>query len=342
MRAACRRGACLAALLTACAEPPASGDGGSDAAAPEPDLRLTVVTVNTGTTTGLPHDAPPDDGYGSEQAAVSDSYYGDGLAWPPAIDALRAFFDEVDPDVVVFQEIFHSADCATIPPEQHAGFVCETWSVGDPTVAELALGPDYQVACNLGKPDKCAAVHRRVGTFRGCEGALCLDGLDGAELSGCGGGSRVGRGVIDLVGGGSIVVVNVHGTSGIEDADEVCRVRQVEQVFVDLDGEPAANGAINLVMGDLNTDPARLASADPSAARWNDFAGEGLRFHFVTGVGRRVTPTYATLFNIDHVISDALDGSCWAAGVTEGHAAVIDAVYFDHVPIVCEVAGDLP
>jgi hypothetical protein len=32
----------------------------------------------------------------------------------------------------------------------------------------------------------------------------------------------------------------------------------------------------------------------------------------------------------------------WAAGITEGHPAVIDAIYFDHVPIVCEISGDLP
>jgi len=37
------------------------------------------------------------------------------------------------------------------------------------------------------------------------------------------------------------------------------------------------------------------------------------------------------------VISDALDGSCWAAGVTSGHPAVSDVLYFDHKPIVCRI-----
>lgn len=327
------------------ADPPDSGtrDGGApDAGAA--DYELTVVTFNSGTTMGLPHDDPPDDGYGSEQALVSDTYYGDGLAWQAAVDAARAFFAEVDPDVVVFQEIFFSDECAMIPADARTGFVCETWSPGDPTVAQVVLGPDYQLACNLDKPDKCAAVHRRVGTFRGCAADLCLDGLDGARVPDCGGGSRVGRGVIDLVGGGELTLVLVHGTSGITAEEQQCRVRQFEQVFVDLDGAAAASGAANLVMGDLNTDPYRFADGDPSAARFLDFVGqpgEGRPFHFLTDAGRRAEPTYADLFNIDHVASDHFDGDCWAAGI-DGRDPVWEGVYFDHLPIVCNAYGAQP
>ena len=57
----------------------------------------------------------------------------------------------------------------------------------------------------------------------------------------------------------------------------------------------------------------------------------------MTELGLEVTPTYGGIFNIDHVVSDAFDGSCWSAGVTEGHPAVMDAVFFDHVPVVCDV-----
>lgn len=337
----------LAALATACDGPTAPADaavptdatvdGGPDAG--PPDLEFVAVTFNTGTTEGLPHDQLPDDGYSPEDAAISDQYYGDGLAWPPAVEAARAFFAEVDPDVVVFQEIFHAPTCADIPPEHHAGWYCETWSEGEPTVANAILPMGFQVACHLGKPDKCAAVNRRFGAFRGCDADFCLDGLDGAEVPGCGGGSRVGRGVIDLVGGGSITLVNVHGTSGITAEDQACRVAQLEQIFVDLDGAPAASGAVNLVMGDLNTDPGRLASGDPSAARWNDFVGDDGPFHFISDVGRAAEPTYAELFNIDHVASDRLVGGCWSAGVTEGHPPVTDAIYFDHHPLVCTVRG---
>lgn len=323
--------------LTACDGGVEAPDGGRDAG--PPDIAFVAVTFNTGTTEGLPHDATPDDGYTSAQATISDTWYGDGLAWLPVVEATRAFFADLDPDVVAFQEIFHAPQCAGIPLEHHAGWYCEAWSEGEPTVANAILPMGFQVACNLGKPDKCVAVNRRFGTIRGCDADFCLDGLDGAEVTGCGSGSRVGRGVIDLVGGGSITIVNLHGTSGITEEDAACRVRQFEQVFVDLDGEPAANGAIDLVMGDLNTDPGRLASADPSAARWNDFVGEGLPFHFVSDVGRRAEPTTAGLVNIDHVVSDRLSGGCWAAGVTEGHPPVTDVVYFDHHPIVCAMQG---
>lgn len=327
----------LVTLLAACDGAPVPVTD----AGPEPDLRFTAVTFNTGTSLEMAHDGAPDDGYSMEMAIASDTYYGNGLAWLPAVDAATFFFGNVRPDVVVFQEIFHSPDCASVPAPQRAGFVCESWRDGDPTVAQRILGAGYQVVCNLGKPDKCAAVRRSFGSFRGCSADLCLDGLDGAQVTGCGSGSRIGRGVIDLVTGGTLTIVNVHGSSGIEAADQDCRVRQFDQVFVDLDGEPAANGAINLVMGDFNTDPVRLASGDPSAARLVEHV-DGTTFRFVTDTDRRATPTYAGLFNIDHQISDGLTGECWAAGITEGHPPVVDALYFDHAPIVCELSGFLP
>lgn len=312
-----------------------AGDG-------EPALEMVAVTFNTGTTPGLRHDDPPDDGYTSEEAAISDEHYGNGLAWLPAVEATRQWLAEVQPDVIAFQEIFHAGACPDIPPELHEGFFCETWAEGDPTVVQAVLGDGYQVACNLEKPDKCLAVRRSFGTFRGCEANLCLDGLDGARVPDCGGGSRVGRGVIDLVDGGSVTVVNVHGTSGVTYDDIDCRVRQFEQIFVDLDGEPAANGEVNVILGDLNTDPGRLAGGDDSVDRLLDFVGDDRRFHFVSEVGPRATPSYAGLLNIDHVIADDPGGSCWIAGVTEGRPEVLDAVYFDHKPVVCSLEGPRP
>jgi hypothetical protein len=321
--------AAAALLVAGCAE------AGSD----PPRLRFTVVTINTGTTDGLEHDEPPDDGYGSAEAAISDAWYGDGLAWPAAIADVRRFFETVSPDVAAFQEMFHSPACEAIPPEHHAGFVCESWQSGDPTVIEVVLGDGYQVACHLGKPDKCVAVHERFGTIRGCDAALCLDGLAGAQVPDCGSGSRVGRAVIDLVAGGSVTVAHVHGTSGLADADVACRRRQFEQIFVDLGiGDGAgANGELNVVLGDLNTDPARAAVFDASAAFFAAQAGPDRRFHFVTAVGPEAPPTYLG-FNIDHVVSDGFAGSCWHAG-TEGHPPVSEMVYFDHRPAVCTVEG---
>lgn len=301
-------------------------------------LALRVVTFNTGTTEGLPHDDPPDDGYGSEHAARSDQWYGDGLAWNPAVQAARSFFAETSADIVVFQEIFYSPDCADIPPEEQVDFVCESFEEGEPTVAQVILGDGWQVACNPGRNDKCAAVRLAVGSFRGCAEEFCLEGMDGFRVEGCGSGARIGRGVIDLVDGGALTLVNVHGSSGFGGEEQQCRVRQVEQVFVDLgDGAPGANGEGNLIMGDLNTDPGRLAEGDPSATRWNDFVGADKGFDFISDIGPEAPASYADLLNIDHVMSDFLVGTCWVSGLTAGHPPVIDAVYFDHKAVVCDV-----
>ena len=306
---------------------------------PEPEAPppLVVVTFNVGTTESMGHDSPPDDGYTSAHAAISDEWYGDGLAWLPAIDAARAFLAEVQPDVVAFQEVFWSDECAGIPQDAHGDFVCEQWTAGDPTVAQAILGDGWQVACHPGKPDKCAAVHERLGRFAGCDGDFCLEGLDGFGVQDCGSGARVARGLIERTDGEELTLVSVHGSSGIASDDEQCRVRQVDQVFLDLgDGEPGANGEINLIMGDFNTDPGRWTGSDPSAARWTEFVGGGLRFHFITDVGPDAEPSYGDLVNIDHMISDALVGDCRVAGLA-GEPPVTDAVYFDHKPVVCEV-----
>ncbi len=80
-----------------------------------------VVTFNTGTSEKMGHDGLPDDGYGSEQAALSDQWYGDGLAWASVVEDARQFFQGVDADIVGFQEIFYSGDCEIIPAEARHG-----------------------------------------------------------------------------------------------------------------------------------------------------------------------------------------------------------------------------
>ncbi len=64
------------------------------------------------------HDDPPDDGYTGQHAEYSDLHYGDGLAWVPTVEAATTFFSAVQPDVVGFQEIFYSEECAGIPTER--------------------------------------------------------------------------------------------------------------------------------------------------------------------------------------------------------------------------------
>ncbi len=294
----------------------------------DPDVTpITVVSFNSGTTEGMAHDAEPDDGYTGEHALTSDTYYGDGLAWIPAVDATTSWLREIRPDIVAFQEIFDSTECETIPAEANGDFVCERWNPGDPVVAEEVLGPDYEVRCHPGKSDKCLAVRTAFGSFQA--------DLAGFTVDDCGNGARVARGVIDRVDGSTLTVVSYHGSSGLTPEEEYCRARQVDQVFVDLgDGEPGANGDSNIVLGDLNTDPGRWSDIDESAQRWNDFVGGGHEMQFHTEVGPDAEPTYL-LANIDHVMSDSFEGDCWSAGVTEGHPDVIDAMYFDHKPVVC-------
>lgn len=313
------------------------GCAGEDDA--EPGRSFVAATFNTGTSEGMGHDAPPDDGYGSAQAKLSDLYYGDGLAWAEVIEDTRVWFADNAVDVVGFQEIFHSAECASLPAEAKPGFVCEKWQPGDRTVAQVIVGDGWQVACHQGHSDKCLAVRRSFGTIQGCSEDLCLDGLAGAEVSGCGKGSRIGRAVIELAKGGTLTVVNVHGSSGIAQDDQDCRLKQFQQVFVDLgDGAPAASGERNVIVGDFNTDPVRMADFDESAAFVAAQTGAGERFHFVTDVGADAPPTYAGMFDIDHVLADAFAGSCWVAGVTDGHPKVSETVYFDHKPHVCRLS----
>ncbi|MCA9551010.1 MAG: endonuclease/exonuclease/phosphatase family protein [Myxococcales bacterium] len=303
---------------------------GCGEAAPAP---WTAVTFNTGTTSGLGHDRAPDDGYGSAQAELSDTWYGDGLAWRRAVDDTAAFFASVQPDVVAFQEIFYSGECGAVPEEARAGFVCETWAAGDPTVAQVVLGAGYQVACHSGKPDKCVGVRRAFGTIEGCDDELCLDGLEGEKVEGCGGGARVARARVRRADGAALTVVSVHGSSGVAPEDQACRVAQFQQAFALVTDDLA------LVMGDLNTDPVRLYDGDESAGAFRRGAvAAGLEF--ITAVGEDAPPTYGGLFDIDHVLGRGLAGSCWVAGVSAGRPAVTEMVYFDHKPHVCVVAGE--
>jgi len=310
-----------------------------DAAAPTPDVgavepgvaAFLAVTFNTGTPGRATSDAL---GYGRDQARHNDEWYGNGLAWPALIEGVATFLAEVDPDLVAFQEVFWPGACADIPPEARAGFVCEGWRDDDPVVMQAALGAGWQVACHPGHPDKCIGVRARFGRIRGCEGDLCLDGLAGFRVPGCGHGARVARAVVERVDGSSLTVVSVHGSSGFTPDDVRCRVAQVEQVFVDLgDGRPAADGEVNVVLGDLNTDPGRFTTWDESAQRWLDHTGEGV--DFVTELGPEATASYSGVASIDHVLSDALVGECFVGGVTASRPTLAHAEFFDHRPVVC-------
>jgi endonuclease/exonuclease/phosphatase family metal-dependent hydrolase len=308
-----------------------------------PSNALVVLTFNTGTTLGLPHDQNSDDQgpdahYRLADAQRSDRWYGNGLAWRPAIDATRQMIARIDPDIVAFQEVFDCQECEPIPREHRRGFVCENWQPGDPDVARQVLGTQYQIAYHPGKRSKCLAVHRRFGTLRGGDGNHCDGALDGATVEGCGSGARVARGIIDRPDGTTLTVISLHGTSGFLPADQQCRVRQVERVFVDWgDGRPGVQGDRNLILGDFNTDPGRAAAWDRSAARWLDFVGADKPFRFVSRIGPESPRSYRGLGDIDHVVSDAYQGTCQYLGVDPDSAPVWKETYFDHVPVVCRL-----
>ncbi len=330
-----RLGGLLLLLLLSLALP--HGCSSPEDSVSPPGLSLTAVTFNTGTTENSVPEDEPNGGYTPEQAAWSDAHYGDGLAFEAVVEDTRAWFEELRADVVVFQEIFYSGRCPEVPEQAREGFVCEGWQEGDPTVAQVVLGEGWQVACHPGKDDKCAAVRREFGGFVGLDDDFHLEGLEGATIEGCGSGARVARGVIELVEGGELTLVNVHGSSGISEEDRDCRQRQFRQIFEDLglgDGRPAADGTRNLVMGDFNTDPGRATEYDDSAA-YLASAVEGSDFAFHSEVGLDAVPSYQGLANIDHVISDAFSGGCVVPGVSEGEPAVSEIVFFDHHPLVC-------
>ena len=293
-------------------------------------MTFVAVTFNTGI-----HPTVGSNGFTSQMNQYLDEYYGHGLVWPPAIDEARAFFDGLQPDVVAMQEFFNLENCADIPVEAREGFVCENWTPGSTTLTELVLGPGYQLACNWEKDDKCIAIKRAFGSIRGCPADTRLDGLYGSEINGCGNGARIGRGVVDLAGGGTVTLVNVHGSSGISGDDQDCRVQQIEQVFIDLgDGNPGANGQSNLILGDFNTDPRSTVAVigDASARRWNDFVGSDHPFDFIN----EHVATYQNIFCIDNMVTDVLGGDCWYPG-HDGQPPVSPDDNFDHTPTVCNI-----
>ncbi|MCB1127659.1 MAG: hypothetical protein KDM81_14290 [Verrucomicrobiae bacterium] len=115
-----------------------------------------VLTFNAGTTTGLPHDLGPDDGYSQHDAEIADALYENSLSWNPAERALTRFLAETRPDIAFFQELYFDPWCETISVDPALDFVCEDYTPERPLQIERLLGGDYQVACADGQEDNCA------------------------------------------------------------------------------------------------------------------------------------------------------------------------------------------
>jgi len=322
--------ACIASLLLVACSPPSGPDPG-----PPSPVPFTVVTWNTGSG-GLGSAADPD-GWTAEASAIGDEHYGNGLAWKPAMTRATEVLQDLDADLVAFQEIFDPATgCGEVPAEAREGFVCEDWQPGDPSVAQQVLGEGWQVACFPGKPDKCLAVRTAWGTFEDCDADRCDEALQGREIDGCGSGSRMGAGRIQTT-EGALPVVGLHGTSGVSADDQACRVQQVEAVF---DGDDPLIGDAGIVLGDLNTDPGRQADADPSAATWIA-ATEDTPWSFATSIDPDAPPTYLAVpvVSIDHILTADLrvDG-CQAVGIDDAPFTFPELALWDHRPMACTVS----
>jgi len=248
------------------------------------------------------------------------------------------------PVVAVFQENYYDPWCEEIPVDPELDFVCKDYSPERPTQLERIFGPEYQVACSQDHPDNCGVVRRDFGTFAGCyDEPFCLDGFFGmAPPSGCTSRARVWSIVINRANGVDWTLVNVHASSGFESDVRACRADQFRQIFEDRgDGQPLANGDVNLVMGDINTDPFLAPIIDQSARVWNQYVGDGLPFDYLSADRACIDPNYALILHVDHVVSDMLTGSCVVPGVTDGVPPVMDAIYWDHKPVVCQVALEI-
>ena len=336
-------------------------DTASDAdAAPGNDLApeavsprtFTVMTFNVGTTEKLVHDGDPD-GYGDALADVAAAFYGNNLAWVPAREGLRTFIDALKPDIIGFQELYWdghcAADCAAAQatdPDLHAAactgadFVCGAPLPDTQITVRRLVGPDYAVACAPNHPDNCVAVRKAFGALADCPDGPCIGGLDGmAPPNGCTGGARVATAVVQVTDGPQVAVVDVHTVSG---SNVECRTAQLRQVFENRgDDKPAAFGAHNIVLGDMNIDPFLIDPLyDASVAYWNDQVGAGRRFHYLSSPDSTGPNTHpSTFMKLDHVISDNLDGSCVVLGVSEGTLPPVSegSTFFDHRPVYCTV-----
>lgn len=297
-----------------------------------------VMTFNVGTASMLVkgHSGLANE-YGSDDALISDKYYGNGLAWKKALLPVAALIVETSPDIIGLQEVFDPEECKNIPIQYHREFICNNWQSGDLTVLQLILGDDYQVACHLNDSQKCIAVKKSFGKIRGCDSNVCLRFLEGQIFKGCGGRTRLGRAVIDRKNGESITVTHIHATSGLSIKDKDCRNKQFRAIFEDWgDGVPGASGPQNIVFGDFNTDPDRMAWMDKSAKTLSEYLNNG-SFRKINSEERQNRATYLGIVNIDHIISDSFQGDCFSPGITAGTDYVLSYSFFDHVPSICKL-----
>ncbi len=239
--------------------------------------------------------------------------------------------------VLSLQELVPDAMCDG-KGETNPARVCHPeHRASEPNQARRLVGPNYSIACDARNGFDCVAVATEFGTIRGCQpGALC-NGV-GTTLpagTGCDDGFSVSSFVIEPLAAEPFVMVVGHPPSGNAVA---CRAGQIRGLFDDL----LAGGMPALVAGDFNLDPYR--QQDDSVTAFTDHVGPGRPYHLLSGLAEH-DPPYPTSFGVlgnssyDHVLSNALTGSCATLGEAPVTTRLDGGSGCDHRALACSVHG---
>lgn len=239
--------------------------------------------------------------------------------------------------VLSLQELVPDAMCDE-KGETNSARVCHPGHrASEPNQARRLVGPGYSIACDARSGFDCVAVATEFGTIRGCQsGALC-NGV-GTTLPagmGCDDGFSVSSYVIEPVAAEPFVVVVGHPPSGNAVA---CRAGQIRGLFDTL----LAAGMPALVAGDFNLDPYR--QQDDSVTAFTDHVGPGRPYQLLSGLAEH-DPPYATSFGVlgnssyDHVLSNALTGTCATLGEAPVTTRLDGGSGCDHRALACSVRG---
>jgi hypothetical protein len=267
-------------------------------------------------------------------------------------DAFAETVARLRPDIVALSEVPTPAQCAALG-EVEPWHICHPDHIaahgGEQEAVRRMLGDGYTIACNVGAGFECVGARVGRAAIAGCaEGALCRDGARTSPTpDGCDDGfsvSAVSAEVADL----TLDVVNVHPKSGNSDADAECRLGVLRPAFEDDHPDPIRALPMTLVGGDFNFDPYSQDPERADVAWWNGLVGGVFGdperpFWYHSGIAEH-NPPYPTLFGtlvLDHVVSNALTGTCVTLGAAPGTAPADRdagdniAERFDHRALYC-------
>lgn len=259
---------------------------------------------------------------------------------------------KISPDIVALQEVFDMKLCEGWK-ESSKKKICHKYDEREPKEqARRLLGDDYTIVCDGGANFECIGVRKTLGEVKQCPaGGFCNAGeaLFAPVPDGCNKGASISA-VDVVIGGTELRIVNGHPQATGED----CRAAHLKRLFEGADGaEPLASPSRKLlIMGDMNTDPFRLAD-DPSIAVWNAHVGDGRTFRYLSGPAE-AAPHYPTCAGrlLDHVITNFASGACGTLGEAPGterldgvskedaKSAKNSQEANDHRAILCEIAID--